>query len=386
MEKKTAPDQDSSTTSSTKPKTKKRAMRVRRRRQSQTTAPAAEPKQAEKVEEKVAETAGTTGKPKTSPKKPAAKKAEQPSAEATPKKEEAKRTPRKFSPAKSKAKTDSGAKQESKPAAKDGKTDEPAKPARVGKTKNVGRKGFGADQTADDRRRALAKARVSTRNAAIVRSFLEEVFAEAWRAYLAGETDNHPNAVALYGLVGFPWVENEDGTFSGDFDFYRSSAARHYGAPSVEWFADPDDTIQLRRLVSDEGDETELIDVPLTDAVREYGLGYKANGTVKRGGLTVRWLLELQPNVSKVKSEAMLRKAGLEDRLDILLRSLHSVQYSRLLVVCGAESLRDGSEEDTVDSGLDAVEQTADEEESDDSEAIDQLGADLDRAAEDFRD
>lgn len=282
------------------------------------------------------------------------------------------------------------------------KRDTPKKTAKETQPRRpAGREGFGASQTPADRERALAKARISTRNAAIVRKRLEDEFTALWTNYQAGESANHPNAVALYSLVGFPWKENEDGELVGDFDFYRSSAARHYDAPDIEWFTDSDETITLHRLLTDDGDApmldeqggdaTELIDTPLTDAIREFGLGYKANGTVKRGGLSVRWLLELQPNVSKVKSEAMLIRAGLGERPDILLRSLHSVQYSRLLVACGAERVvagqplsEDASSGDTGDEHIEPDEQG--DTGNDKTQEMDRIAADLDQAAQDYRD
>lgn len=272
-----------------------------------------------------------------------------------------------------------------------------------------------ANQTPEDIVRNRAQAQVVRRNSSTVRSYLEELAAEEWRLFKEDEDYNHPNASLLYALVGFPWIEDEDGELVRDDAAYNVAAAKHYNSPDMEWLVEnaKEETLTLLELELDENNAPIEVEVPednkenilpykvknveiaIEDAVREYALGFRPNGATRKG-LTVKWLLTLQPGVGPNGAADIIAESGIS-KPDAELRSLRRNQFINLLFNSGAEERAEEDidvedelydedvEDDAVDADIDA--DTADEREDDAEDAAGEddaaeLSEELDAAAE----
>lgn len=277
--------------------------------------------------------------------------------------------------------------------------------------------------TPEELANARAQAQVVRRNSSTVRNYLEELAAEEWRIYNEAidndEDYNHPNASMLYAFVGFPWIENEEGELVRDDASYNVAAAKHYNSPDMEWLVEnpENETLTLLEAVLDENgapieievpenNEENLlpfkvknVEVPITDAVREYALGFRPNGTTRKG-LTAKWLLTLEPGVGSAGAADIIAESGIS-KPDAELRSLRRNQFLNLLFNSGAEEraeedididveddenaeLNDDVAADVDEENVDIDgEENADEkpENDDDAEA---LSDELDAAAENY--
>ena len=255
-----------------------------------------------------------------------------------------------------------------------------------------------ANITPEERERNSARSRASKTNIHLVKQRLAEIADDLWEEYANAEAGEvlHPNAALLYALVGYPWDEYDDGSIERNEERFRGAAAKYFEAPDLSWIVeDEDQLITLQEatfddngdpivIIDDEGKktyETHDIEVPLADAVRIYGLGFKPNGTTAKSGIEVEWLLTLQPKVGKSRAAAVVEASGI--RPSTKLGSLYRVQYYDLLIQSGAEEVDDEEVEeeevfeDTADDAADA---------EDNSNDLDAAAADFDDAADDVDD